>query len=167
MLISDRHICNKYLIQASSIEIRFLKEWLVSSDLLSCCWELGILLSVQSNVCYTTSSEILGFLAYSLRNVTLHFKTKALARDRAIVLSSDCPSSMTTAFQRLSFVFLFHPPIPLFDTLRERRPKYLWIISSSLASFVDSTMAPHNERRRNVSQRLNSTMGQYYDYMVN
>lgn len=46
-------------------------------------------------------------LAYSLRNVTLHFETKALARDRTIVLSSDCPSSMTTARFTVSLSFFF------------------------------------------------------------
>lgn len=71
-------------------------------------------------------------LAYSLRNVTLHFETKALARDRAIVLSSDCPSSMTTVrfnvFLSFSFFILQSRYLILFF---ERRPKYLWIISSS------------------------------------
>lgn len=107
-------------------------------------------------------------LAYSLRNVTLHFETKALARDRAIVLSSDRPSSMTTARFTVSLSFFFFilqsRRLILFSGTR---PEHSRIISSSLAPFVNSTMAPHNERRRSASQRLNSTIGQYYDYMVN
>lgn len=42
-----------------------------------------------------------------------------------------------------------------------------WIISSSLSPFVDSTIAMHYVRRRNVFQRLDSITGQYYDYTVN
>lgn len=107
-------------------------------------------------------------LAYSLRDVTLHFETKALARDRTIVLSSDCPTSMTTARFTVSLSFFFFTlETPRLILSSGRRPEHLWIISSSLAPFINSTMAPHNERRRNVSQRLNSTIGQYYDYMVN
>lgn len=53
-------------------------------------------------------------LAYSLRDMTLHFETKALARDRTIVLSSDCPSLMTTARFTVSlFRFSFTSSIPL------------------------------------------------------
>jgi len=58
-------------------------------------------------------------------------------------------------FYCLSFVFLFHLRIPSFDTpLFGKRPEHLWIISSPLAPFVNSTVALHNELRRNVSQRF-------------
>lgn len=106
-------------------------------------------------------------LAYSLRNVTLHFETKALARDRTIVLSSDCPSLMTTTSFTVSLSFFFSIYESPRLILSGRRPEHLWIILSPLAPFVNSTMALHNERRRNVSQRFILLLDSIMTWLIN
>lgn len=74
-------------------------------------------------------------LAYSFCDVTLRFETKASARNRAIVLSPDCPSPMTTAHFTVfpSFFFcVLESPLVWYSSLKEKTKTRSRAISSLL-----------------------------------